>query len=558
MDSPITWRSLTAATIAVSLLLGILVSDRAQAQVNEPAAPTALARYTRDITAAAEQGKFDSFSDQAKETSRALAILAEQNNPVLLTDSQAERNVVIAGVARQIARGQGPEELNGRRVLKLDLDKLFHDTKNAEQLKTTLTAVLSEIENSDSKVILVIDPLHTLVGTSAAFDATVSEFVSEAIAAGKFQCIGASTQGKFEDAIAGDKKLASLFTAIEVTEATAANETNNEEANAETADTEEFTGEKLSDELRQVIEAPGAPATVKVILQVSDLNNPELRAKLAKWGVTVSSEVARFKTLTVEVPTTAVSELAANEWAKYVSLDRPLKGLGHIETTTGETAMLAQTGNSGLDGSGIGIAVLDSGISSSHTSIAGRIVQSLDFTGEGDTHDDYGHGTYVASMIVRQNGTYGGVAGGAKLLDYRVLNSRGTGSTSALLNALNAVLQYRTQYNIRVVNLSLGSVAVDSYKNDPVCRAVRKLVNAGIVVVAAAGNDGKDNSHAKLYGRIHSPGNEPSAITVGASNSFGTNRRSDDIVTTYSSRGPTRSLLDGMEWPSALRQLNEA
>ena len=232
--SPITWRSLTAATIAVSLLLGILVSDSAQAQVNEPAAPTALARYTRDITAAAEQGKFDSFSDQAKETSRALAILAEQNNPVLLTDSQAERNVVIAGVARQIARGQGPEELIGRRVLKLDLDKLFHETKNAEQLKTTLTAVLSEIENSDTKVILVIDPIHTLVGTSAAFDATVSEFVREAIAAGKFQCIGASTQGTFEDAIAGDKKLASLFTAIEVTEATAANETNNEEANAET------------------------------------------------------------------------------------------------------------------------------------------------------------------------------------------------------------------------------------------------------------------------------------------------------------------------------------
>jgi len=281
--------------------------------------------------------------------------------------------------------------------------------------------------------------------------------------------------GTFEDAIAGDEKLASLFTAIEVTETTAASETNNEEANAETADTEEFTGEKLSDELRQVIEAPGAPATVKVILQVSDLNNPGLRAKLAEWGVTASSEVARFKTLTVEVPTAAVPELAANEWAKYVSLDRPLKGLGHIETTTGETAMLAQAGNSGMDGSGIGVAVLDSGISSSHTSIAGRIVQSLDFTGEGHTHDDYGHGTFVASMIVRQNGTYGGVAGGAKLLDYRVLNSRGTGTTSALLNALNAVLQYRTQYNIRVVNLSLGSVAVDSYKR-PVCRAVRKLV----------------------------------------------------------------------------------
>src|SRR6185503_19588663 len=88
---------------------------------------------------------------------------------------------------------------------------------------------------------------------------------------------------------------------------------------------------------------------------------------------------------------------------------------------------------------------------------------------------------------------------------------------------------------------SLGSVAVDSYKNDPLCRAVRRLVDAGIVVVAAAGNDGKDATHAKLYGRIHTPGNEPSAITVGAPNTFGTDVRSDDVVTTFSSRGPTRS-----------------
>ncbi|HEY0385014.1 MAG TPA: S8 family serine peptidase, partial [Pyrinomonadaceae bacterium] len=61
------------------------------------------------------------------------------------------------------------------------------------------------------------------------------------------------------------------------------------------------------------------------------------------------------------------------------------------------------------------------------------------------------------------------------------------------------------------------------------------------VVVAAAGNNGKDGNDSKLYGRIHCPGNEPSAITTGASNSFGTTGRDDDTVTTYSSRGPTRS-----------------
>ena len=71
--------------------------------------------------------------------------------------------------------------------------------------------------------------------------------------------------------------------------------------------------------------------------------------------------------------------------------------------------------------------------------------------------------------------------------------------------------------------------------------AVRKLVNAGMVVLAAAGNNGKDGEGNKIYGQIHAPGNEPSAITIGASNSFGTVVRGDDTVTTYSSRGPTRS-----------------
>ena len=62
--------------------------------------------------------------------------------------------------------------------------------------------------------------------------------------------------------------------------------------------------------------------------------------------------------------------------------------------------------------------------------------------------------------------------------------------------------------------------AVDSYRNDPVCRAVRRLVDAGVVVFAAAGNNGKDSEGNKLYGHIHAPGNEPSAITVGATNTL--------------------------------------
>jgi len=203
----------------------------------------------------------------------------------------------------------------------------------------------------------------------------------------------------------------------------------------------------------------------------------------------------------------------------------------------------------GLDGTGVGIAVLDSGIYTIHKSFQGklnnvRVVFSKDFTGEGRTDDPYGHGSHVASIAagngVVANGAYIGIAPNANLINLRVLNSTGTGTTSALLSGLNWVMSNRGTYNIRVVNMSLGAAAIDSYRSDPICKAVRKLVDAGVVVVAAAGNNGKDVNGRKLYGQIHSPGIEPSAVTVRASNTYGTDSRADDAVTTYSSRGPTR------------------
>src|SRR5204862_1036211 len=157
------------------------------------------------------------------------------------------------------------------------------------------------------------------------------------------------------------------------------------------------------------------------------------------------------------------------------------------------------------------------------------------------------HGTHVASIAagsgVVASGAYLGVAPAAKIINLRVLDSQGLGATSTVLAGLDWVMQNRNNpaYNIRVVNLSLGTPSVDSYLYDPLCQAVRRLVDAGIVVVAAAGNQGKDAQGSKLYGLIHSPGNDPSVITVGASNTFGTDARNDDTMTTYSSRGPTRS-----------------
>src|SRR4029079_2718055 len=225
--------------------------------------------------------------------------------------------------------------------------------------------------------------------------------------------------------------------------------------------------------------------------------------------------------------------------------------MGHLSATTGADQVRATTNStsSSLDGSGIGIAIVDSGIDTNHRSFLNRsnsvrVVYSEDFTGEGRTDDPYGHGTHVASLAAGNgrisNSDDIGVAPNATLVNLRVLNNVGVGTTAYVLRALDWVATNRTTYNIRVVNMSLGMPAVDSYRNDPVCRAVRRLVDAGVVVFAAAVNNGKDSNGNKLYGHIHSPGNEPSAITVGAANTFGTDARSDDAVASFSSRGPTR------------------
>ncbi len=129
----------------------------------------------------------------------------------------------------------------------------------------------------------------------------------------------------------------------------------------------------------------------------------------------------------------------------------------------------------------------------------------------------------------------------------RVLNSQGLGTVSNVIAGINWVIKNKSTYNIRVMNLSLGTGITQSYETDPLCQAVGKAVDAGIVVVVAAGNWGKDSYGNKIFGGILSPANSPRVITVGATNTQQTNQRSDDTIATYSSRGPT--LVDGLAKP---------
>jgi len=215
----------------------------------------------------------------------------------------------------------------------------------------------------------------------------------------------------------------------------------------------------------------------------------------------------------------------------------------------GTSGLLGLLATPGYNGTGIGVAVVDSGIAP-HTALDSRVVARVNLVSweAPSTGDPYGHGTHVAGIIGGNTSAAkyvtpafaGGSAPGVKLIDVRVLGATGVGYTSDVIAGIDWAIANRTKYGIRVINLSLGHAVSEPAAFDPLCQAVARAVQAGVVVVASAGNYGMTSTGAPVLGGITSPGNSPYAITVGAIDTAGTITRSDDTVAPYSSKGPTR------------------
>ena len=260
---------------------------------------------------------------------------------------------------------------------------------------------------------------------------------------------------------------------------------------------------KIASDLSQLLAGKSSDNLVKVILQLDDKPSGQLNALLAANGVKIRKHFDLLDSFALELPGSIVDVLATFPEVASVSLDSEIRSFGgHVAHTSGADNVRSMSADGALDGNGIGIAIVDSGIYGAHTSFTdtqtgqSRIVVNLDFTGEGRTDDPYGHGTHVAAAAagngIVSKGEYIGIAPRAKIVNLRVLNSKGLGSVSTLLGAFNWLMANATTYNVRVVNLSVGMPAVNSYKYDPLCLGVRALVDRGIVVVAAAGNNGKE------------------------------------------------------------------
>jgi subtilisin family serine protease len=354
---------------------------------------------------------------------------------------------------------------------------------------------------------------------------------------------------------------------------------------------------KLSPDLRDAIVSTSLAPTnwireaptgrlLKLLVLSCDEIDPDLtalRQAVVAAGGSVYYRFASVNGLLVMLPASKVVSIAQRSDVEAISPNRlTTRTASFLEQVTGAAGVRALP--AGYDGSGVGIAVLDSGVMASHKAFAGanggsRVKKSVNLRKLGASlaalwdagkdygsaiepgtpgrqaletlidsssdafQDPFGHGTMVASVAAGRavpgplNTT--GIAPGAALVDVRVLNDMGMGEVADALAAFDWVLFHAQEYNIRVVNVSFAADSTTSYLVDPLCRAVRNTVASGIVVVVAAGNFGLEEG-VRTFGTISSPGDEPSAITVASVNPHATVTRADDSVNMFSSRGPTR------------------
>jgi len=276
---------------------------------------------------------------------------------------------------------------------------------------------------------------------------------------------------------------------------------------------------------------------VPVIVQTTEGLQEKHKLRTEQLGGKIKQDLSLIKSFSAELTPQAIEELAKDGDVVRISYDAEVQA--SLDTATAAiNAPAAWT--AGFTGKGVTVAVVDTGIypHPDLTQPTNRIVAFKDFVNKySSPYDDNGHGTHVAGIIagngVKSNGQYKGVAPDANLVGVKVLDSTGGGRSSDVIAGIQWVVQNQTIYDIKVMNLSLGAGATESYTTDPLSQAAGAAWQAGIVVVTAAGNNGPS------AGTINTPGINPNIITVGAVDDKGTVSTMDDVIASFSSRGPT-------------------
>jgi serine protease AprX len=215
----------------------------------------------------------------------------------------------------------------------------------------------------------------------------------------------------------------------------------------------------------------------------------------------------------------------------------------HWPYAAGITSLQARPGvQAGQPGT---IAIVDSGIDATRADFGDRVVEQITRTERqpNSPGDGYGHGTAVASIAAGSVQGYTGAAPRAKLVSIDVLDDNGVGNVSDVIAAADWIYENRERLGIKVANFSLHGTTLASLVSDPLDKAVERLWQSGVVVVAASGNYATDGAESAVP---FAPGNDPFVLTVGATDTRGSFTERDDVAAPWSAWGYTR---DGFAKP---------
>jgi serine protease AprX len=311
---------------------------------------------------------------------------------------------------------------------------------------------------------------------------------------------------------------------------------------------------------------------VELIVQLQpNASAGELRALVRRAGGRVTRDLHLINGLGVRLEAGAAHELARHPGVLSVSPNTAVAptatDISRLATAYNQSIRSTTVWNAGGPkrssvGAGVGVAVIDTGIQGdlpdfriSQADSSSRVIDSAVVNPNAtNAADQYGHGTHVAGIIAGNGtarpasdplyGRYVGVAPGADLISIKASDDEGNATTIDVIDGLQYAVDHKDDLHIRVANLSLSEDRPQSYETSPLNAAVEQAWNAGIVVVAAAGNRG--NAADAVH---YAPGNDPFVITVGGVDDRGTANHKDDVAASWSSAGVTQ---DGHVKPDLL------